>query len=190
MSSLNFLSADPSQSLTAAGKDSQGAVDRVCTPPPPTDTTSMSTAKMTLPSHTKPSGHRQSSPVNKSNGAEESQNVQPLKSSHINRVHIEFKGLFSRIGTRKQSLSNSTAPEYAYQQRKEIPGLVEFYGYCERLLSEIVGDPVVIEELGEETVQDWQRRMRTKGQELGQCNHCLGKPVPDSDLPSAIRKWN
>lgn len=90
----------------------------------------------------------------------------------------------------KQNVSGYIDPDRACYLREQIPGLVEYYRRCERLLSEIAGDPVAIEKLGEEEIQRWQGRVRTKGQELGQCNHGLGKPVPARNLSLAISEWN
>lgn len=174
-----------SLSLSEMREASQQTVDRLGTPTSSADTTPPS-----LPSRAKTSDHRPAAPVDKSNGDEDCQDDQPLQTNHSDRIDAILEELWSGIQAMKQNVSGYIDPYRACYLCDQMPGLVEYYKHCESLLVEIAGDPVAIEKPGEEEIQRWQRRMTTEGWKLGQTNYLLGKPVPDSDLPSAVRMWN
>lgn len=168
---------------------SQQTVDRLGTPPPSTEKTPTS-MMLSLPSRTKPSEYHSPIPVNKPNAGEDLQDDQPLQPSHIGQILIELEDLCTVIEVMKRSVSNYASPEKYKQQRKELPCMVGFYMYCEGLLSQIAGDPVIIGQLGEKEIQRWQQRMFVKGCELGWINHQLDEPCPVCDLPPSIADWN
>jgi hypothetical protein len=183
------LSIDSSQLLTAMVNDSQHKADRLVASTPSTDVTPSSTGT-TLPSRAKTSTERPAAPLDESDGGEDCQYDQLSQTNHFDEVDAILEELWSGIQAIKQNVSGYIDPDRACYLCEHIPGLVEIYRHCERLLSQIAGDPVAIEKLGEEKIQRWQRRMTTEGWELGQTNHRPGKPVPDSDLPPAVCKWN
>jgi hypothetical protein len=189
LSNHSINQCDLSQSLAEMGKASHQTVDRLGTPPPSTEKPSTS-MMLSLPSRTKPSEYHSPIPVNRPNAGGDSQDDQLLHPRHIGQILIELEDLCTEIEVMKRSVSNYSSPKKYNQQRQELPCMVEFYKYCESLLSQIEGDPVIIGQLGEKEIQRWQQRMFVKGCELGRINHQLDEPCPVCDLPPSIADWN
>jgi hypothetical protein len=183
------LSIDSSQLLTAIVNESQYKADRLVASTPSTDVTPSSTGT-TLPSRAKTSTERPAAPLDESDGGEDCQDDQLLQTNHFDEVDAILEELWSGIQAIKQNVSGYIDPDRACYLCEQMPGLVEYYRHCESLLSEIAGDPVAIQKLGEEKIRRWQKRMFKEGCELGQTDYRLDEPVLDRDLPPAISKWN